>query len=470
VIAWRSIEYRLTAWYSLISFVTLLTLGIFFWFGITESMRSAVYDMLTQRLAVLVRFTETEFADIPPTPGEFATEVGEYLGAIREGQLVQIRSESGDPVVSSAASAALPWPDAPRGGERRFARVETADGVYQLVVQRLSLAGTVYTVRMASSLESLESTQSYLISWAAWALPVALLLSFSGGFLISRKALQPIATLTQLAAATNAKNLSTRLTVPATGDVIEHLATAFNDMLDRLDASLTRLKQFTADASHELRTPIAVIRTTAELAVRHPRTGEDLRRDMLDIQAEAQRLTALIEDLLLLARADSGVPSFPLTDLDLSTVVGCHCERFRNLAHERGQRLHFHARESATIKGHESSLGRLMTALLENASEHTPSGGCITVLVENSVDGARIRVADTGRGIPGEELDRIFDRFYRVDPSRARSSGGFGLGLSIVRWVADCHGASIGVESELGKGSEFTIVFPPVTGAREKTC
>jgi signal transduction histidine kinase len=190
---------------------------------------------------------------------------------------------------------------------------------------------------------------------------------------------------------------------------------------------------------------------------------------MLDIHAEAQRLTALIEDLLLLARADGGIPSFPLTDLDLSAVARSYSERFRPLAHERGQRLHLHAQESVTIKGHESSLGRLMTALLENASEHTPRGGCITIRVENGVEGARIRVADTGRGIPREELDRIFDRFYRVDPSRPRSGAGFGLGLSIARWVADCHGASISVESELGKGAEFTIVFPPVMPPLEKT-
>jgi heavy metal sensor kinase len=455
----RSIEFRLTVWYSLWLLATLLVIGTLFWFGITESMRSAVDEMLAQRLELLVQFVEAEFRDSPPVPGEFEAELGEYVGSVREGQLIQIRTAAGEPVTPQGG-ATIPWHTAPTDG-RTYVRVDTGLGAYRLLVDRVSLLGADYTVQMGSSLESLDSTRAYLIAWIAWALPIALLLSFSGGFLISRRALRPVTRITQLAAATSVQNLSARLSVPATGDVIEQLATAFNDMLDRLDASLRRLKQFTADASHELRTPVAVIRTTAELAVRHKRADDDLRRDMADIHAEAQRLTELIDDLLTLARADSGTPSIPLTDLDLAAVVRSHCERFRVLALERGQRLHFHAQGSIPIQGHESSLGRLMTALLENASEHTPPGGCITVRIEKGVDGARIRVADMGRGIPREELGRIFERFYRVDPSRARSSGGFGLGLSIAKWVADCHGASIGVESEVGKGSEFTIAFPP---------
>jgi heavy metal sensor kinase len=463
MIAWRSIEYRLTAWYSLLLFATLVALGTFFWFGISESMRAATDDLLQQRADLLVQFIETEFEGRAPSTSDIVAEVDEYLASIREGELVQIRRESGEPVISPEASVAIPWHEAPDASST-YMSVETPQGAYRLLFRRISLFGTHYHLQMASSLDMLESTRAYLIYWATWALPIALLLSFSGGYLISRRALKPVMRITQLAAATNVKNLSTRLTVPPTGDAIEQLAMAFNDMLDRLDASLGRLKQFTADASHELRTPISVIRTTSELALRHQRTDEGLRGDMVDIHAEAQRLTELIEDLLLLARADSGAPPFPLTELDLSAVVRSSCDGFRNLTSQKGQRLQFQAPNGATtILGHESSLRRMMTALLENASEHTTSDGCIWVRVEQCADGARLRVADTGHGIPKEELDRIFDRFYRVDPSRSRSSGGFGLGLSVAKWVAEYHRARISVESEIGKGSIFTILFPLTT-------
>jgi heavy metal sensor kinase len=459
VIAWRSIEYRLTAWYSLLLFATLVALGTFFWFGISESIRSGVDDLLEQRADLLVQFIETEFEGRAPSTSDIVAEVDEYLASIREGELVQIRRDSGEPVISPESDAAIPWHGA-SSANSTFMTVETPQGAYRLLLRRVSLFGRHYHLQMGSSLDTLESMRAYLVYWATWALPIALLLSFSGGYLISRRALRPVTRITQLAATTNVKNLSTRLTVPATGDAIEHLATAFNDMLDRLDASLARLKQFTADASHELRTPISVIRTTAELALRHGRSDDDLRRDMVDIHAEAQRLTELIEDLLLLARADSGAPVFPLSNVDLAAVIRCSCERIRNLTQEKGQRLVFHADGPATIEGHETSLARMMIALLENASEHTPAGGCITVRVERRADGVAVRVADTGRGIPQEALSRIFDRFYRVDPSRTRSSGGIGLGLSVAKWVADYHRASITVKSELGKGSEFTIHFP----------
>ena len=541
MIAWRSIEYRLTAWYSLLLLTTLVSLSVVLWFGIESSMRSAVDDLLAERLDELGEFVEIEFSAAPPdiigneSPLEFkgmvtqldlanksltvngtrlffdartdfegltgrnapdslengqfveveavhdnsrliATsvegspveeELMEYVATIAEGNLIQIRTEAGEQVIPtealSGAPPLIPWrePQASRGS---YSTVETTSGPYRILTGRIPLLGSTYKVLLVSSLKALDSTRSHFVFWVLWTFPFALLFSFAGGFLISRSALKPVDKITELATRTGMKSLSTRLSVPHTGDAIERLATAFNNMLVRLESSLTKLERFTADASHELRTPLSVIRTTTELALRHGRTAQDYRRDMGAILSEAERLTELIEDLLVLARADHGTAPFTMTAVDLSDVVRSSCKRFRNTSPQHHGVIDFREPEDPiSIEGHEPSLARMITALLENAAQHASRGGSITVLIEKIVHGTRIQITDNGQGIPREELSRIFDRFYRVDPSRSRSSGGFGLGLSIVKWIVESHGGSISVDSEVGEGTKFTILFPAAT-------
>ncbi len=538
MIAWRSIEYRLTAWYSLLLFTTLASLSVALWFGIESSMRSAVDDLLAERLDELVEFVEIEFSGARPdisgneSPVEFkgmvtqldlanksftvngtrlvfdtrtsfegrlapdslengrlveveavnansqlvatsvegspvAEELMEYVATIAEGNLIQIRTEAGEQVIPtealSGAPPMIPWRE-PQASPDSYSTVETISGPYRTLTGRIPVLGSSYKVLLVSSLKALDSTRNHFVFWVLWTFPFALLFSFAGGFLISRSALKPVDRITELATRTGMKSLSTRLSVPHTGDAIERLATAFNNMLVRLESSLTKLERFTADASHELRTPLSVIRTTTELALRHGRTAQDYRRDMSEILSEAERLTELIEDLLVLARADHGTPPLTMTAVDLSDLVRSSCERFRNSSPQPRQAIDFHEpRDRISIQGHEPSLARMITALLENAAQHTPEGGSITVLVEEIPDGTRIQITDNGRGIPKEELNRIFDRFYRVDPSRSRSSGGFGLGLSIAKWIVEYHGGWISVDSEVGEGTEFTIFFPAAT-------
>jgi signal transduction histidine kinase len=230
-------------------------------------------------------------------------------------------------------------------------------------------------------------------------------------------------------------------------------------MMDRLEASVARLEQFSTDASHELRTPVSVIRTTAELALRHGRTEEEYRSDLVQIEDEARRLGEIIDLLLALAR--TGVTeTVSLADVDLGALASDVCARFERQALAKGLTLSVAIPEGPeVVRGHDPALRRLLMVLLENACAHTERGG-IEVSVALEPDGVVLAVSDTGEGIPAEALDRVFDRFFRVDAARSRAEGRLGVGLSIAKRIAELHGAEIVVTSRVGVGSEFRVRFP----------
>jgi len=232
-------------------------------------------------------------------------------------------------------------------------------------------------------------------------------------------------------------------------------------MLARLEAAVKRLSQFTADASHELRTPVALIRTTAELTLRRERTPETYREALRQIVAESDRMAHLIEDLLLLARADAGLPTLPLDRVELTPLVRDVCEQGQVLAQSR--QLDISAQvpdEPVYVEANDPALRRLLLLLVDNAVKYTPAGGHITLSVDREPGAATVTVRDTGIGIPDSALPHVFERFYRVDESRNRDAGGTGLGLSIAKWIAERHHASLEAESVVGQGSAFRVRFP----------
>jgi heavy metal sensor kinase len=294
-----------------------------------------------------------------------------------------------------------------------------------------------------------------------WSVPGVLLLASMGGYWISRRALTPVDAMTEAALSIGIQNLAQRLPVPATGDELARLAETWNAMLARLESAVRRLSQFTADASHELRTPIALIRTTAELTLRRDRPAETYRQALHQILAESERMTRLVEDLLLLARADAGVPALPLERIELTPVVRDVCRQSELLAQERQLRLSAEIPDQPVyVHANDPALRRLLLLLLDNAVKYTPAGGRITVTVACEAAGSVVAVSDTGIGIPAPALPHVFERFYRVDESRHRDAGGAGLGLSIAKWIAERHHASLEAESESGRGSTFRIRFP----------
>ena len=300
-----------------------------------------------------------------------------------------------------------------------------------------------------------------MVGMLRWAVPLFLLLSALGGCAISSRALKPVDDITRTAQSISIEDLSHRLDVPATGDELERLAATWNGMLERLETAVSQLRQFTADASHELRTPTAVIRTTAELALRRERPAAEYRQALRKVMAEAGRMTRLVEDLLTLARTDGNLDAPPVSPVDLPDLVRDVCQDYRVLS--EAKQLQFDWAVPAThvaVNGSEPALRRLLVVLLDNAIKFTPAGGKVSVSLHEDSGAAWLEVADTGVGISESALPHIFDRFYRADPSRSRNAGGYGLGLSVAKWIADRHHAGIEVESTEDTGSVFRVSFP----------
>jgi signal transduction histidine kinase len=249
--------------------------------------------------------------------------------------------------------------------------------------------------------------------------------------------------------------------VNPTGDELQRLGETCNDMLARLEGAVSRINQFTADASHELRSPISFVRTVSEFALQHHTLDAETRQTFEDILAETIEAGTLLEDMLMLARADEGRLVVNLAPLDLAELLDEVCDKVAALTSAKGQTFTalFLLPRPVLIQGDRPTLRRLFWALLDNAVKYTAAGGRISVVVENPGSGIAIRIEDSGIGIPKNALPRIFERFYRSDPSRGLA-GGTGLGLAIAKWIADAHHAAISVESRAGEGTAFRVQFP----------
>jgi heavy metal sensor kinase len=331
----------------------------------------------------------------------------------------------------------------------------------RLLTTRVEIEGRPYTVQLATALGGFYAVLHRLGFLILWSIPVVLLLATAGGYWISRRALSPVDQLTNTARAISAHNLSQRLLVPQTGDEVQRLAETLNEMMARLNAAFKKIVQFTADASHELRTPIALVRTTAEIALQKSRDASDYKGALQDILTEAERTSVLIEDLMTLARADSGAEMLQLSNVDLCKSVKEACSQGSTLARPRNIAFNWRIPEiEIPVKGDPDALRRLFLILIDNALKYTQPGGRVSVSL-NRVDGFGVgEVRDSGIGIAAEDLSIIFERFYRADKAHSRDMGGAGLGLSIARWIVDVHQAEIQVESSPGLGSLFRVRIP----------
>jgi heavy metal sensor kinase len=291
-------------------------------------------------------------------------------------------------------------------------------------------------------------------------IPFALVLVAAVGYWLARKALAPMDQLNRLTEEINAQRLDRRLPVVHPEDELGRLTKTINAMLARLDRSFQEIRRFTADASHEMRTPLTVIRTETELAFARPLTAEEQQQMLVSVTEECDRLTHLTDQLLLLSREDAGGTRPVRERVELTRLVRHVAETMTPLMEAKDLRFEIAGEIGKDIDGDETRLHQVFINLLDNAIKYTPKGGKIAIQLQREGDMALVRITDTGIGIAPEHQPHVFERFYRVDKARSRAEGGTGLGLSIVRSIVQSHGGEISLSSELGQGTIVVVALP----------
>jgi heavy metal sensor kinase len=307
-----------------------------------------------------------------------------------------------------------------------------------------------------------------LLAALAVVTPLVLLFSSAGGYWLASRATRPVQTITRTAQEISATDLHRRLNLKQRDEMGE-LATTFDHMLDRLEGAFERQQQFTADASHELRTPLSIVNTEVERVLHRPHTAQEYVQVLSIIHQENQRMTRLVSDLLILARADKGQTVLKCERIDLSEIIVDVAEDLSHLAEQHGIEIRLSGLDELFVWGDRLYLTQLCINLLENAIKYSAGvGKHVEVKLDRKPHHARIQIIDEGPGIEASHLPHLFERFYRVDQSRThtlptegvRSPSGSGLGLSIARWIVGEHAGSIQVQSSPGKGSVFEVCFP----------
>lgn len=454
-----SIRARLTLWYFAVQAITFAALGIGIFLAVRGSVHAAIDEDLRQRLEGIRRFME-RIGPISSQEG-LRYELREHSGLRPGGDLLQVSDAQGNWIFQSVSirNYDIRRPSADTSAPRYETQVLNGAPL-RILSAKVGMPGNIYTVQLAAPLAQIYDVLDRLQWLLVLSIPGVLVLASFGGYWMSRRALTPVDAMTSTARAISEHSLSRRLASLKTGDELQRLAETFNQMMDRLEAAFKRITQFTADASHELRTPTALIRTTAELSLRRERDSSQYREALVQVLEEAVRMGILIDTLMTLARMDSGAEALDFTIVDIASIL-----REASLASQplvQPKQIQFDREIPDTpmlVNGDAHALRRLFLILIDNAVKYTPSGGRVLIALKANGNDAVVQVRDTGIGISQEDLPAIFERFYRADKARSRESGA-GLGLSIAWWIAEVHRASIHVESVPGEGSTFEVRIP----------
>jgi heavy metal sensor kinase len=349
-------------------------------------------------------------------------------------------------------------------GESLFETVSSGNRypVRVLTVPVISKGRLVNLVRVGMSLENMYKTrQRFLLTMAA-VFPLGILLAGGGGWLLARRVLSPVDKMTRTAQKISGEHLGQRLQESGNGDELDRLAKTLNDMLVRLHDSLEQMRQFSADASHELQTPLTILKGEMEVALRQQRTPEEYEDVLRSGLEEIDRLNHLVTGLLLLARADSGVLRLDKQVIDLKNFIADMLHQMQPLAESHSVGLRLVSAETVGVEADREHLRRLLSNLLVNAIKYSCSNGQVTVSLLRKGKWAVIAISDTGIGIPESEQQQIFNRFHRATQTCSRDGQGVGLGLSIAESIAKAHNGHIEFDSVLNKGTTFHVFLPAI--------
>lgn len=452
------IRLRLTAWYFVVMLLTLSLFGVGMFVAMHLAIDQAVDRDLHQRLAGVEEFVGRH---TPHTPSDrLRHEIQEHAGMRPGGELLQIAISDGRWIFQSDAMRQLGLSlgtVSPPG--RSSSATKVIHGVpFRVMTEWTVIDATAFGFQLAAPMDNSFTVLSRFGWLLLGSIPVLVALASIGGYAMSGRALAPIHRITEEARLITAEHLSRRLAVPAARDELQRLSLTLNDMIDRLQHAFHKITHFTADASHELRTPVSLIRSTAELALMAPRDEEAYRTALRDNLEEAVRMTDLIDGLLTLARADSGDASLRFATLNVADSLQEAFIQAKPLGAASGIDMRLEVTEGMMVTGDSSSVRRLFLILIDNGIKYTPSGGWLSASARHRGDEVIVELRDSGVGIAEEDLPNIFERFYRADKARSRTVG-FGLGLSLAKCIASSHGATIEVDSSPVHGSTFRVRF-----------
>jgi two-component system OmpR family sensor kinase len=457
------IRWRLTLWFSVIVLSILAATSVLVYFFVGRYLLDDADNNLGSYAARVHGSILPAKIDGPidysvvhsqlPAINEFGSP-GIYVQIVDDTGAVVVKSDSLLQVNRALPTSAMLTNDALQG-KAEFETLAASDGTrLRVLATPLYVQDKTLVLEVAQSLNVMDSTMNRLrLSLMGGVLLAVVLVAIAGGVILTR-AFQPVRRISSIARdIQESADLSRRVGQTKTADEIGQLSSTFDHMIERLESVFESQKNFVADASHELRSPLAVIRGNLDLIKKHP-DKENMAESLKAIESETVRMSKIVSDLLLLAELETGQET-KKGPVKLAEAVREEVSRTRALAPTRNVEI---ARaEDISIEGDGQRVRQLLSNLLDNALKHTPESSAVTVSLYREGELARLDVSDTGPGIPPEHMPHLFDRFYRVDKARSRSMGSHGLGLAIVKGIVEQHGGTVSVASEIGKGTTFTV-------------
>ena len=474
----RSVRARLTVWYSVMLCLPLVGFAVVSYLVFSRALINRTDGFLHDALTVFGNELQVEWRQIPDVEEAIVTTIREVrfrdldIWVLPEGGDYVTGgfrlSETGDALVPDVDIILPQVRDAMRSrvdrGQEWVATLAGPREGYRVSLHPVVLAGRRFSVVGIYPLAEVEETLGRIRTLFMVTIPLFLLLAGTGGWYLARRSFRPVSAMAARAREISATTLHDRLPVVA-DDELGALARVLNDLLDRLEESFEQQRRFVADASHELRSPTAILRSETDITLsREHRTEEEYRESLAVIQATARRLARVVDDLFLLARVDGGHPVMSPVSLYLDEVVRETVRVARPLAERKGVRIEVSEAAEGPLEGDPDLLGRVLLNLLDNAIRHSPEGGSVEVSLEESGGGFAIRVADSGAGIPADAQARLFERFFQADSSRTRAgstlTSGAGLGLAIGRHIAEMHGGSLVLAGSCPGRTQFLLTLP----------
>jgi heavy metal sensor kinase len=458
------IKWKLTLWYGLIlaSILVVFSSGVYVYFR--NSLQKSI-DAKIKSLGEVISSSITDTHNVSVF-GNFERYLENVLGKKPKGKFIQIMDRTGrigakmNDIETETLPSSFSTLERALKGEVVYETIErVAPRLRMVTIPIMDNEKVSSIIQVGTSLEDFDETMKKLLIIMIISIPSSISVTIICGYFLAKKALKPVDQIRRAAVKISSMNLDERIDVKGRRDELSRLARTFNEMISRLKDAFQRINQFSIDVSHELKTPLTILKGETEVALRKDRDNEDYRRILFSNLEEIDRMSRIIDDLLLLSKADLKEMKLNLEDIALRDLVADVCVDMKIFADNKDVKLDVKELEDVKLKGDELKLRRMLWNIVQNGIKYTPEGGKIEIMSYINNGFVCIDVKDNGSGIPESDIKYIFDRFYRGDKSRKRESGS-GLGLSISKWIAEAHQGVIEVKSKPLEGSLFTIKLP----------